>query len=263
MTQKLVVIGAGMASGRALEHVLEGGGDFDITLFGAEPRGNYNRIMLSPVLSGEKTYEEIVTHDAAWYAENGITTRFGEYVSEIDPEAKVIKTASGDVAYDKLLLATGSDPFIIPVPGKDLEGVMAYRDLDDVERMKDYASKPHAKAVVIGGGLLGLEAAAGLKAQGMDVTVIHLSGHLMERQLDPAAGFLLKRELELRGIKVLLEAHTAEIRGEGKVEAVLLKDGRVIAADMVCMAVGIRPAAALGKASGIACNRGIIVDDQM
>ncbi|MBB5514178.1 nitrite reductase (NADH) large subunit [Rubricella aquisinus] len=263
MTQHIVVIGAGMASGRMLEHLFDAGADVHVTLFGAEPRGNYNRIMLSPVLSGEKTFEEIVTHDSDWYAAHGVTTRFGEHITAVDPVAKTVATGQGPLSYDKLVIATGSDPFIIPVPGKDLPGVMAYRDLDDVERMKSYAAKPGAKAVVIGGGLLGLEAAAGLKAQGMDVTVIHLAGHLMERQLDPAAGYLLKRELELRGIKVLLEANTAELRGTDHVEAVLLKDGRVIEADMVCMAVGIRPATALGTACGIACERGIIVDDQM
>ncbi|QPH52249.1 nitrite reductase large subunit NirB [Pontivivens ytuae] len=260
--KRLVVIGAGMASGRMLEHLFEREAGYEVTLFGAEPRGNYNRIMLSPVLSGEKSYDEIVTHDADWYAGNGVTCRFGERVEGVDPDRKVVVTASGETAYDKLVIATGSDPFIIPVPGADLPGVMAYRDLDDVERMQGYAAKG-GRAVVIGGGLLGLEAAAGLKARGMDVTVVHLAGHLMERQLDPAAGYLLERELRSRGIEVLTEANTAELRGTDHVEAVLLKDGRIIETDMVCMAVGIRPACALGREAGLAVNRGIVVDDAM
>ncbi len=169
MTQRLVVIGAGMASGRMLEHLFEAApGAFDVTLFGAEPRGNYNRIMLSPVLSGEKTYEEIVTHDAAWYAEHKVACRFGETVTRIDRARKVVVSAQGETTYDKLLIATGSAPFIIPVPGKELPGVMTYRDLDDVNEMLAAARTPGAKAVVIGGGLLGLEAAAGLLARGMD-----------------------------------------------------------------------------------------------
>ena len=263
MRKTLVVIGAGMASGRMLEHLFDGGADYDVTLFGAEPRGNYNRIMLSPVLSGEKTYDEIVTHDADWYAGHGVTCRFGERVEGIDPVRKVVLSARGETPYDKLVIATGSEPIIIPVPGHDLDGVMAYRDLDDTQRMMEYARRPGGRAVVIGGGLLGLEAAAGLAAHGMKVTVVHLAGHLMERQLDPAAGYLLQQELERRGITVLCEANTAELRGNGHVEAVLLKDGRIIEADMVCMAVGIRPASALGRMAGVPCNRGIIVDDQM
>ena len=205
MKQKLVVIGAGMASGRVLEHLRERAPDqYDITLFNAEPRGNYNRIMLSPVLSGEKTYAEIVTHDDDWYAQNEISCRFGEHVVGIDREAKTVTGQNGTVGYDKLLIATGSAPFIIPVPGKDLPGVISYRDLDDTNAMVE-ASAKGGKAVVIGGGLLGLEAAAGLALRGMEVTVLHLMGHLMERQLDEAAGYLLKKDLEKRGITVLLE----------------------------------------------------------
>ena len=264
MTEKLVVIGAGMASGRALEHLFEANPDaYDVTLFGAEPRGNYNRIMLSPVLSGEKTFEEIVTHDADWYTENGVTCRFGETVTKIDRERKVVVSAEGETHYDKLLIATGSAPFIIPVPGKDLPGVMAYRDLDDVNKMLVAAATPGAKAVVIGGGLLGLEAAAGLQQQGMDVTVIHLMGHLMERQLDPAAGYLLKKELESRGIDVHLNASTKAILGEDKVDAVLLDDGRVFDAEIVIMAAGIRPETRLATDARLTVERGIVVDDQM
>ncbi|MEM7652255.1 MAG: nitrite reductase large subunit NirB, partial [Pseudomonadota bacterium] len=262
--QKLVVIGAGMASGRFLEHLLElAPEEYDITLFGAEPRGNYNRIMLSPVLSGETTYEEIVTHDAEWYARHGITCRFGEAVTAIDRQRKVVVTATGETPYDKLMLATGSTPFVIPVPGKDLPGVLTYRDLDDVEAMIESSAKPDAKAVVIGGGLLGLEAAAGLKARGMDVSVVHLMPTLMERQLDPAAGFLLRRELENRGIGIQCKANTKEIFGDGHVEGVRLEDGTELAADIVVMAVGIRPHTALAKEAGLATGRGVHIDDAM
>ena len=261
--QKLVVIGAGMASGRVLEHLTDLAPDaFDITLFNAEPRGNYNRIMLSPVLSGEKSFDEIVTHDADWYDARGITCRFGEPVTAIDREARTVTGANGTVAYDKLLIATGSAPFIIPVPGKDLPGVVTFRDLDDVERMKQ-AAGPGRRAVVIGGGLLGLEAAAALRLQGMEVTVLHLMGHLMERQLDESAGFLLRRDLENRGIEVKCRAATAAILGTDRVEGVRLEDDSTIPADLVVMAVGIRPETRLAHDAGLAVGRGITVDAQM
>ncbi|MGK2741141.1 nitrite reductase large subunit NirB [Tepidicaulis sp. LMO-SS28] len=264
MKQKLVVIGAGMASGRALEHLFEmAPGTFDVTLFGAEPRGNYNRIMLSPVLSGEKTYEEIVTHDADWYVEHGVNCRFGETVTRIDRKNKTVHTQDGETAYDKLLVATGSAPFIIPVAGRDLPGVRAFRDLDDVNAMVEAAGKPGAQAVVIGGGLLGLEAAAGLHAQGMKVTVLHLMDHLLERQLDPAAGHLLKKELEGRGLKVHCKAQTKAILGEDHAEAVLLEDGTVYPADMVIMAAGIRPETRIAVDAGLHVERGVVVDDAM
>ncbi|MGP6088593.1 nitrite reductase large subunit NirB [Antarctobacter jejuensis] len=262
--QKLVVIGAGMASGRVLEHLRETAPqDFEITLFNAEPRGNYNRIMLSPVLSGEKSYQEIVTHDDGWYADNQITCRFGETVTGIDRDRKVVIGEHGEVAYDKLILGTGSAPFIIPVPGHDLPGVVAYRDLEDTNAMIDAAGKPGARAVVIGGGLLGLEAAAGLRLRGMDVTVLHIASHLMERQLDAAAGYLLKKDLERRGIEVLLEASTKEITGDGKAEMVRLADGTELPCDIVVMAVGIRPSVKLGQEAGLDCGRAIKVDAQM
>jgi nitrite reductase (NADH) large subunit len=264
MVKKLVVIGAGMASGRVLEHLTDTDPNaYDITLFNAEPRGNYNRIMLSPVLSGEKTYEEIVTHDDDWYAEKGVNCRFGEIVVEIDRERKVVVGQNGEAPYDKLLIATGSAPFIIPVQGKDLPGVIAYRDLEDTNAMIDASAKPGGKAVVIGGGLLGLEAAAGLKARGMDVTVLHLMGHLMERQLDEAAGYLLRRALEDKGIEIKCKASTSAILGEDKVEAVLLEDGTVIDADLVVMAVGIRPETRLANDAALEVERGITVNDHM
>jgi len=262
--QKLVVIGAGMASGRVLEHLFERDPDgFEVTLFNAEARGNYNRIMLSPVLSGEKSYEEIVTHDDAWYAQHGVTCRFGEKVAAIDCARKVVVGENGEVAYDKLIIATGSAPFIIPVEGHDLPGVITYRDLDDTNAMIETAGKPGASAVVIGGGLLGLEAAAGLRLRGMNVTVIHLAGHLMERQLDEAAGYLLRKDFERRGIDVMTAASTKAIFGNGRVEGVELQDGARINADLVVMAVGIRPAAQLAKDAGLDVGRAIVVDAGM
>ncbi len=264
MTEKLIVIGAGMATGRMLEHLTDAAADaFDITLFNAEPRGNYNRIMLSPVLAGDKTYDEIVTHDEAWYADKGITCRFGERVSTIDREAKVVTAANGDqLPYDKLVFGTGSDPFMIPLPGHDLDGVIAYRDLEDTEQMM--ALGEANKVVVIGGGLLGLEAAAGMAARGVDVTVVHIMGHLMERQLDEAAGYLLKKSLEGKGITVKLQANSKEILGEdGRARALLLDDGTELPCDLLVMAVGIRPNVVLAQSAGLAVGKGIHVDDQM
>jgi nitrite reductase (NADH) large subunit len=263
--QKLVVIGAGMASGRVLEHLFDHAPDaWDVTLFNAEPRGNYNRIMLSPVLSGEKSYAEIVTHDDAWYKDRNVTCRFGEQVTHIDRDNKTVTGENGSVAYDKLVVASGSSPFIIPMPGHDLDGVIAYRDLEDTNRMIDIAATPEAKVVVIGGGLLGLEAAAGLRLRGADVTVVHISGHLMERQLDEAAGYLLRRALSDKGIHVKCNANSKEILGkDGKVRALLLDDGTELPCDLLVMAVGIRPNVALAKEYGLAVGRGIHVDDQM
>ena len=262
--KRLVVIGAGMASGRMLEHLFEADPDaFQVTLFNAEPRGNYNRIMLSPVLSGEKSYEEIVTHDDDWYAGNNVTCRFGERVTGIDRERRVVCGEHGEVAYDKLVIATGSSPFIIPVEGRDLPGVVSYRDLDDTNAMIDATGLPNARAVVIGGGLLGLEAAAGLRLRGMEVTIIHLAGHLMERQLDEAAGYLLQKDIENRGIRVITRASTKAILGKSRVEGVALEDGSVIPADLVVMAVGIRPSAQLAKDTGLEVGRAITVNASM
>ncbi|GLQ33981.1 hypothetical protein GCM10007939_02640 [Amylibacter marinus] len=264
MAQNLVIIGAGMASGRLIENLLEQDPQaYKITLFNAEPRGNYNRLMLSPVLSGEKNYEEIITHSDAWYEDRGITTYFGEPVLEIDQAAKFIRSASNCAPYDKLVIATGSAPVMIPFPGINLEGVLPYRDLDNVNLMLDVAQKPQSKAVVIGGGVLGLEAAAGLNARGMDVTVIHISDHLMERQLDSTAAGLLQKSLEARGITVHTQGATKEIVGAERVEAVKLEDGTIYPADIVVMAVGIRPETRLAKEAGIATARGIIVDDAL
>jgi nitrite reductase (NADH) large subunit len=259
---RLVVIGAGMASGRMLEHLFESGFDGQVTLFNGEPRGNYNRLMLSPVLSGEKTYEQIITHDDAWYAERGVACSFGEQVTRIDRARKLVVSKGGETPYDALVIATGSAPFIIPVPGKDLPGVCTYRDLEDTNAMIA-ASVPGAKAVVIGGGLLGLEAAAGMAARGAGVTVIHLMGHLMERQLDPSAGYLLQRDLERRGIRIHCKGATKAILGKDRVEAVLLEDGTVHDADLVCMAVGIRPETRLATDAQLEVGRGVVVNDGM
>ncbi len=263
MTQKIIVIGAGMASGRVLETLYENGADVDVTLFNAEPRGNYNRIMLSPVLAGDQTYQDIVTHDDAWYAERNVTCRFGERVATIDRAAKTVTAENGDVlSYDKLVFGTGSNPFMIPLPGHDLEGVIAYRDLEDTEKMMGLGEGN--KAVVIGGGLLGLEAAAGMAARGVDVTVVHIMGHLMERQLDEAAGYLLRKALVDKGITVKCSANSKEIVGEnGKVKALMLDDGTELPCDLLVMAVGIRPNVALAKECGLAVGKGIHVDDQM
>ena len=262
--EHLVVVGNGMAGCRAVEELIARDPHrYRVTIFGAEPHVNYNRIMLSPVLAGEKTFDEIVINDAAWYAANAIELIAGDPVQGIDRAAKTVTARSGrSVSYDKLLIATGSDPFIIPVPGKDLPGVISFRDMADVDHMLAAAGRG-GDAVVIGGGLLGLEAAHGLSLRGMKVTVIHLMPTLMERQLDEAAGWLLKSALEARGQTILTEAHTAAILGDTQVEGVALKDGTVIPASLVVMAVGIRPSVALARDAGLAVGRGIQVDDHM
>ena len=263
--ERLVVIGNGMAGCRAVEEILaRNAARYAVTIFGAEPRVNYNRIMLSPVLAGEKSFEDIIINGADWYAQNGISLVSGDPVATIDRQTKTIVTRSGHVEpYDRLLIATGSDPFIIPVPGHDLAGVVTFRDLDDVDKMLAAADQG-GSAVVIGGGLLGLEAAHGLSLRGMRVTVVHLMPTLMERQLDEAAGYLLKTELERRGQTIITGGDTAEIIGAGgQVAGVRLKDGREFAADIVVMAVGIRPATALAKLAGLDVERGILVDDHM
>lgn len=264
MTEKLVIIGNGMAPGRMLEHLFERAPDrYEVTIFNAEPRVNYDRIMLSPVLSGEKEYEQIIIHGDGWYIKHGITLYKGHRIVAIDRSAKTVTSDQGVTApYDKLVIATGSVPFILPVPGNNLPGVLSYRDLDDVNAML-LAAQSRAKAVVIGGGLLGLEAAAGLSARDMDVTVLHLMPTLMERQLDPAAGYMLQRELESRGIKIITKAETKAVLGQRRAEGVELADGRIIPANLVVMAAGIRPSTGLAKEAGLAIQRGILVDDGM
>ncbi|MBS0330941.1 MAG: NAD(P)/FAD-dependent oxidoreductase [Proteobacteria bacterium] len=263
---KLVMVGNGMAGVRTLEELLKLAPDlYDITVFGAEPHPNYNRILLSPVLAGEQTVDDIVLNPLDWYAENNITLHMGKKVVKIDRSARAVETEDGTRAeYDRLLLATGSNPFILPVPGADLDGVISFRDIADVDAMIR-ASSQYRHAVVIGGGLLGLEAANGLMKRGMDVTVVHIGPWLMERQLDEPAARLLQKSLEEKGMKFLLQKQTAElVQGEsGRVAAIKLKDGDSAPADLVVMAVGIRPNTELAESAGLHCNRGIVVNDTM
>jgi len=264
MKEKLVVIGNGMAGIRTVEELLKIDPDmYDVTVFGAEPYGNYNRIMLSPVLAGEKTIDEIMLNDMQWYKDNDVTLHSGKEVTSIDRiNKKVVADDGTEESYDRLLIATGSDPFIIPVPGNDLDGVIAFRDIKDVDTMIEAAGE-HKHAVVIGGGLLGLEAANGLMEQGMSVTVVHLMDKLMERQMDGPAAAMLKESLEERGLHFLMEAQTEAIIGKDRVEKIRFKDGSEIYADLVVMAVGIKPNITLAKEAGIHCERGIVVNDTL
>ncbi|HCN88778.1 MAG TPA: nitrite reductase large subunit, partial [Oxalobacteraceae bacterium] len=263
---KLVMVGNGMAGVRTLEELRKIAPDiYDITVFGAEPYANYNRILLSPVLAGEQTIQDIMLNDVDWYAENGITLHLGKKITRIDRVKRLVIAEDGTAAeYDRLLMATGSNPFLLPVPGKELQGVISYRDIHDTNAMID-AAQVHKHAIVIGGGLLGLEAANGLKLRGMDVTVVHLPTWLMERQLDPVAGKMLQKSLEDRGLKFLLDKNTQEIVGDenGCVKAIRFTDGLEIPAQLVVMAVGIRPNTTLAESCGIYCNRGIVVSDTM
>ncbi|HLD66209.1 MAG TPA: nitrite reductase large subunit NirB [Pseudomonas sp.] len=263
---KLVMIGNGMAGVRTLEELLKLAPDlYEITVFGAEPHPNYNRILLSPVLAGEQKFEEIVLNDLSWYSDNGIRLLLNRKVVEIDRIKRRVIAEDGTTAeYDRLLIATGSTPFVLPIPGNKLGGVIGYRDIADTQMMMDTA-KTHSHAVVIGGGLLGLEAANGLKLRGMHVTVVHISDWLMERQLDKTAGKLLQTALEGRGLEFKLPKSTAELIGneDGRVCAVRFTDDEVIPADLVVMAAGIRPNTELAEKSGIPCNRGVLVNDTM
>jgi len=272
--QKLVMVGNGMAGVRTLEELLKIAPDlYDITVFGAEPHPNYNRILLSPVLAGEQTLDEIVLNDWAWYKDNGITLHAGWKVTAVDRVRRVVQAenAAGETMsaeYDRLLLATGSNPFILPIPGKDLEGVIAYRDIADTEAMIE-ASQKYQRAVVIGGGLLGLEAANGLMKRGMQVTVIHVMPTLMERQLDDVAGKMLQKSLENRGLRFVMGGQTRSLIGNaddgtgGRVIGLQLNDGTMIPTDLVVMAVGIRPNTELAERMRLHVNRGIVVSDTM
>jgi nitrite reductase (NADH) large subunit len=263
---RLVMIGNGMAGVRTLEELRRIAPDLhEITVFGAEPHPNYNRILLSPVLAGEQTLEQIVLNPPSWYAEHGITLHMGKKVVQIDRIRRRVHADDGTVAeYDRLLLATGSTPFMLPVPGKDLAGVVGYRDIADTQAMIE-AARTYPEAVVIGGGLLGLEAANGLVQRGMRVTVVHLMPWLMERQLDETAGRMLQSSLEARGIVFEMGAQTQALLPDanGRVRAVRLQDGREIAAGLVVMAAGIRPRTELAEAAGLLCQRGIVVSDTL
>jgi nitrite reductase (NADH) large subunit len=258
---QLVLVGNGMAGVRALEELLKIAPDlYQITVFGAEPHPNYNRILLSPVLAGEQTLDEIVLNDWSWYQDHGIHLHTGCTVTQVDRVRRVVHgvDAAGNTIsapYDRLVLATGSNPFILPLPGHDLQGVLAYRDIADTQAMIDAATR-YRHAVVIGGGLLGLEAANGLMKRGMQVTVVHASEWLMERQLDDVAGRMLQQSLAERGMQFLMQAQTQELLADdtGRVRAVRFKDGSEVPADLVVMAVGIRPPHRLGPAHAPACG---------
>ena len=263
---KLVMIGNGMAGVRTLEELLKVAPElYDITVFGAEPHPNYNRILLSPVLAGEQTLDEIVLNSWEWYSDNHITLHAGKKVVSVDRVKRVVRAEDGtEESYDRLLICTGSNPFILPVPGKDLKGVIAYRDIADTNEMIAAATQ-YKNAVVIGGGLLGLEAANGLMLRGMTVTVVHVMPTLMERQLDSVAGKLLQKSLEARGLTFLMGAQTQELTGnaEGRVASIKFKDGSELATDLVVMAVGIRPNTALAESMNLHCNKGIVVTDTL
>ncbi|ENW82141.1 MULTISPECIES: nitrite reductase small subunit NirD [unclassified Acinetobacter] len=262
---KLVLIGNGLAGMRCLEDLLDMAPDrYEVTVIGEEPWGNYNRIMLSPVLSGEKTIEDIMLHPHAWYRDKGIKFIADDPAIKIDRTRKTVRTEKGEtVDYDRLIIATGSKPFIPPVQGVDLKGVISFRDIYDVNSMIKYC-ETKKNAVVIGGGLLGLEAAYGLKQRGMNVTVLHLMDRIMERQLDGRASRMLRHSIEEKGIKIITEANTEALIGKnGHVSQIRLKDGTLLDADLVVFAVGIRPNIALAQSAGLRCNRGILVNDTM
>ncbi|MGG4467087.1 nitrite reductase large subunit NirB [Paenibacillus alvei] len=264
MKKKLVMIGNGMAGVRSIEEILKRNTDsFDITIIGDEPYPNYNRIMLSNVLQGKTTVDDIYINDWSWYEENHIHLITGEKVIKIDRNKKELITDKNQlINYDELIIATGSSAFILPIPGSELEGVIGFRTIEDTEKMLETAQN-YKKAVVIGGGLLGLEAARGLIDRGMDVHVVHLLPTLMEQQLDAAAANLLRKDLEAQGMKFLMEKQTAEIYGENRVQGLTFTDGSSVECDLVVMAVGIRPNIAIAKEADLEVNRGIIVNDYM
>jgi nitrite reductase (NADH) large subunit len=258
---RLVVVGNGMAGTACVEQLLKYKTRFEITVFGDETHVNYNRILLSAVLAGEKSADEIVLNSLEWYQENGIRLRLGIRITDVDPVAKTVTGDDGSITpFDKLLLATGSSPLIPPIEGTKKQGVYVFRNLDDTRALLDRACKG-ARAVVIGGGLLGLEAARGLQVQGCEVTVVHLMDTLMERQLDSFGGGYLKAKMECLGVQVLLSRNTVAILGEHKAEGVRFKDGTELPADFVVIAAGIRPNAELGRKAGLKVNRGIVVND--
>jgi len=262
--RRLVVIGNGMAGMRTVEELLKFAPElYEITVFGAEAHGGYNRVLLSPVLAGEKRVEDIVLHPLEWYREHGVRLLSGDPAVAIDRARRCVTARSGiEAIYDRLLIATGSKPTVLPVPGKDLQGVVTFRDIDDVNSMLAVA-RLGARAVVIGGGLLGLEAANGLRCRGMHVTVVHLHARLMDRQLDATAAAMLQRSLENRGIDFKMLASTAAIFGDTHVKSVGFADGSVLPADLVVVAAGVRPNIELALAAGLRCERGIVVDDTL
>ncbi|CAO4153141.1 NAD(P)/FAD-dependent oxidoreductase [Methylorubrum aminovorans] len=261
---RLVVAGNGMASLRFLERLTERApGRYDVTVVGAEPVAAYNRVLLSSLLGGEVDESACSFRPLSWYEAHGIRLVTGAPVTEIDRANRIAMVGQTHVLpYDKMVLAVGSLPIRLPLPGIDLPGVLTFRDFADVAAIRK-AAVAHAKAVVIGGGLLGLEAAVGLARLGVDTTLVHVMDRVMERQLDHTAARLVRAAMEARGVRVMLCADTAAIEGDGRVERLVLKDGTVIPADLVVMSVGIRASTALAQGCGLTCGRGITVDDRM
>jgi nitrite reductase (NADH) large subunit len=264
MSEPLVIVGNGMAAARLVDELAKVAlGRYAIAVIGDEPRLAYNRVLLSSVLAGETASHDIELRPASWWRDRGVTLKYGCVATEIDAGRRELRIASEEsISYSKLVLATGSTPLRLNVPGAGLNGVHTFRDSRDVDLLLTLAAGKK-RVVVVGGGLLGLEAAYGLAKAGARVTLIHLMDRLMERQLDAPAAALLKTLVERKGIKILLDANTAGIRGERFVEGVELADGRNLDADAVIFAAGIRPNTALAKEAGIAVNRGIVVDDVM
>jgi nitrite reductase (NADH) large subunit len=264
MRERLIVVGNGMVGLRFVEELLARTGDrYQITVVGKEPQPAYNRVLLSSLLAGEVSAEDVRFRDGAWYADHGIELRLRTPAESIDAAARLLRLADGRrLAFDRLVLATGSQPIRPPVPGMTLPGVLTFRDLQDVEAIRAAAGRGR-RAVVIGGGLLGIEAAYGLVRAGLEVSLLHLMDRLMERQLDPRAGQLLRTAVEAKGVRVLLEAETEAMVGDLAAATVKLKDGRLLPADLVVVAIGIRPETELARQSGIACCRGIVVDDHL
>ncbi len=264
MSEPLLIVGNGMAAARFVDELSRRAlGRYAIAVVGEEPRLAYNRVLLSSVLAREVAPSEIELKPAQWWRERGVTLLFGHAATAVDAQIRRVRLTNGaTLPYGRLVLATGSRPIRLPLPGMELPGVLTFRDLGDVNAI-EAAAASGIKAVVIGGGLLGLEAAYGLAKAGAEVAVIHLMDRLMERQLDPRAAAMLKSAVEAKGIVVHLNAETERVRGTGRVEGVELKDGRVLAADMVVVAVGIRPNVDLARTAGLDINRGILVDDQL
>jgi nitrite reductase (NADH) large subunit len=264
MSEPLVIIGNGMAAARLCEELSKRAlGRYAVAVIGEEPQLAYNRVLLSSVLSGETASDDIALRPARWWRDRGVTLQYGCAASAIDPLARTVTLADGrTLAFARLVLATGSRAVRLPLPGADLEGVLTFRDLADVSSISN-AGRNGGRVVVIGGGLLGLEAAYGLAKAGASVTLVHLMDRLMERQLDAPAAALLKRAVEAKGIEVLLNVETARFVGDGAVAGVELKDGRVLEADTVVVAVGIKPNAEIAAAAGLDVKRGIVVDDQL
>jgi nitrite reductase (NADH) large subunit len=264
MSEPLVIIGNGMAAAKLVDDLSARAlGRYAVAVIGDEPRLAYNRVLLSSVLAGDAQANDIELKSAGWWRDRGVTVRYGCAANAVDTSRRVVHLADGrDVTFSKLVFAIGSSPLRLNIPGVDLAGVHTFRDTGDVTSLTALA-QDRKRVVVIGGGLLGLEAAYGLAKAGAQVTLLHLMDRLMERQLDHAAAALLKSLVEIKGFRVLLQANTARIHGATRVEGIELTDGRKIAADAVVLAAGIRPNAALAQSAGIKVNRGIVVDDQL